>query len=88
VTQFLAHLGPKADTDIKKVTATNVAEFHDAIAGRLAISTANLTLKVLRSAFGAARREGLIDDNPAERVAVLKKRKKQIPAAAPSPFRN
>jgi hypothetical protein len=27
-----------------------------------------------RSAFGAARREGLIDDNPAERVAVLKKK--------------
>jgi len=31
-------------------------------------------LKVLRSAFAVARREGLTDDNPAERVAVLKKR--------------
>jgi hypothetical protein len=56
VNQFLVHLGPKADTDIKKVTPTNVAEFRDAIAGRLAVSTANLTLKTLRSAFGAARR--------------------------------
>jgi integrase len=76
VNQFLVHLGPKADTDIKKVTPTSVAEFRDAIAGRVAVSTANLTLKILRSAFGAARREGLIDDNPAERVAVLKKKKK------------
>jgi integrase len=32
-------------------------------------------LKVLRSVFTVARREGLIDDNPADRVAVLKQRK-------------
>jgi integrase len=34
-------------------------------------------LKILRSAFAVARREGLTDDNTAERVAVLKKKKKE-----------
>ncbi|HZI32326.1 MAG TPA: tyrosine-type recombinase/integrase [Candidatus Binatia bacterium] len=73
-TQFLDHIGRKADMDIKKITPTDVAAFRDAAAQRLAVGTSNLMLKVLRSAFAVARREGLTDDNPAERVAVLKKR--------------
>lgn len=75
VNQFLDHIGRKADTDIKKITPTDVANFRDAAAKRLAIGTANLMLKILRSAFATARREGLIDDNPAERVTVLKRQK-------------
>jgi integrase len=71
---FLTTSDARPTPTSRKVTPTNVAEFRDAIAKRLAVSTANLTLKILRSAFGAARREGLIDDNPAERVAVLKRR--------------
>lgn len=78
VTQFLDHIGrSKADADIKKITPTDIANFRDTAAQRLAVGTANLMLKILRSAFAVARREGLIDDNPAERVAVLKKKKKQ-----------
>ena len=73
VNQFLDHIGRKADADIKKVTPTDVAGFRDAAAKRLAIGTANLMLKILRSAFAVARREGLTDDNPAERVTVLKR---------------
>jgi site-specific recombinase XerD len=73
VNQFLDHIGRKADADIKKITPTDVAGFRDAAAKRLAIGTANLMLKILRSAFAAARREGLMDDNPAERVTVLKR---------------
>ena len=75
-TQFLNHIRHKADADIKKITPTDVADFRDANARRLAVSTANLMLKILRSAFAVARREGLLDDNPAERVSVLKKKKK------------
>ena len=75
INQFLDHIGRKADTDIKKITPTDVAGFRDAAAKRLAIGTANLMLKILRSAFAAARREGLMDDNPAERVTVLKRQK-------------
>jgi integrase len=72
--QFLDHIGRKADSDIKKITPTDVAGFRDAAAKRLAVSSANLMLKILRSVFTAARREGLIDDNPAERVTILKRR--------------
>jgi integrase len=76
ITQFLEHIKHKANADIKKITPTDVAGFRDEAAKRLAVGSANLMLKVLRSAFSTARREGLIDDNPAERVAVLKKKKK------------
>jgi hypothetical protein len=62
VNQFLDHIGRKADADIKKITPTDVAGFRDAAAKRLAVSSANLMLKILRSVFTAARREGLIDD--------------------------
>ena len=76
VKQFLEHTARKADADIKKVTPTDIAGFRDVVAQKLAVGTANLMLKILRSAFAVARREGLIDDNPAERVSVLKKNKK------------
>jgi hypothetical protein len=74
VTQFLDHIKHKADVDIKKITPTDISTFRDDAAQKLAAGTANLMLKILRSAFNTARREGLIDDNPAERVAVLKKK--------------
>ncbi|TAK99859.1 MAG: hypothetical protein EPO07_10510, partial [Verrucomicrobia bacterium] len=82
VKQFLDHIKHKTGADIKKVTATDVAGFRDAAAGRVSVGTANLMLKILRSAFAAARREGLIDDNPAERVTILK-RKKDAPGRRP-----
>ena len=75
VTQFLDHIKHKAAADIKKVTALDVSGFRDAAAQRLSVGTANLMLKVLRSVFATARREGLIDDNPAERVTILKRNK-------------
>jgi integrase len=71
--RFLTHLKGKADADIKKVTPTDVSSFRDGIAESLSVASANLMLKVLRSAFGTARREGLLDDNPAERVTILKR---------------
>lgn len=75
-TQFLDYIKHKADADIKKITPTDISGFRDEAAQRLAVGTANLMLKILRSAFNTAQREGLIDDNPAVRVAVLKKKKK------------
>jgi hypothetical protein len=86
VNQFLDHIGRKADSDIKKITPTDVAGFRDAAAKRVAVSSANLMLKILRSVFTAARREGLIDDNPAERVTTLKRRTDF--SAVRSPCRN
>lgn len=70
---FLDQTKHKAHTDIKKITVSDLTKFRDATAQRLTISTANLHLKILRVAFADARREGLIDENPAERVPILKK---------------
>jgi len=75
IDKFLESIPHKTGADIKKVTATDVSSFRDAAAGRLSVGTANLMLKILRSAFATARREGLIDDNPAERVMTLKRKK-------------
>lgn len=70
---FLEQAQAKANEDIKKITTSDLAKFRDATAERLTVSTANLHLKILRAAFADARREGLIDENPAERVTTLKK---------------
>jgi hypothetical protein len=37
ITQFLGHIGRKADSDIKKITPTDVAGFRDDAAKRLAV---------------------------------------------------
>ena len=78
VTQFLEHIKHKAGADIKKITASDIAGFRDAAAQRLSVGTSNLMLKILRSVFATARREGLMDDNPAERVMILKRKKDAI----------
>lgn len=80
IDKFLESIQHTAGADIKKVTATDVASFRDAAANRLSVGTANLMLKILRSAFATARREGLIDDNPAERVTTLKQKRTPLGA--------
>jgi len=75
VTQFLEHLDKKVKRDISHVSVADVAGFRDAAASRLAIGSVNLMLKILRVAFASARRDGLIDSNPAERVQILKRSK-------------
>ena len=69
---FLELVKTKANADIKKVTVGDCSQFRDATAEKLTPSTANLHLKILRAAFADAKREGLIDENPAERVTILK----------------
>jgi integrase len=75
VNQFLAHLDKRARRDITHISVADVAGFRDAAAQRLAPGSVNLMLKILRVAFASARRDGLIDTNPAERVQTLKRSK-------------
>jgi len=74
VAQFLAHLGSKAKRDISNVTAAEFTKFRDSLAARVTPGTVNVALKVLRSAFAQARRDGLIDVNESERVTLLKRK--------------
>jgi integrase len=73
VKQFIEFLGVKKNRDIVQITPADVSGFRDATARRLAPSTANLMLKIIRVALGQARRDGLIESNPAERVEILKR---------------
>ena len=72
--QFLEYLGPKAKRDIANVTAADITKFRDILAKRVTAGTVNVTLKILRSAFAQARRDGLIDVNETERVSLLKRK--------------
>jgi integrase len=72
--QFTGHLGAKAKRDIASVTAADITRFRDTLAKRVTTGTVNVSLKIIRSAFAQARRDGLIDVNEAERVTLLKRK--------------
>lgn len=72
--QFKEYLGAKAGRDVSNITAADITKFRDSIAKRVTPGTVNVSLKILRSAFAQARRDGLIDVNEAERVTLLKRK--------------
>jgi integrase len=74
VAQFNEHLGSKAKRDISNIRASDISAFRDALAKRVAIGSVNVALKIVRSAFAQARRDGLVDVNEAERVTALKRK--------------
>ena len=70
---FSAFLGlAKSKRDLSTLQASDVARFRDHEAKELSLSTANLSLKVLRVCLGEAVRQGLLTVNPAVRVKLLK----------------
>jgi integrase len=72
VEQFKEFLGMRAHQDITHLGVREITTFRDYQVRRLAPGTVNVSLKILRSALAQARRDGLIDVNPAERVTLLK----------------
>jgi integrase len=74
VSQFKEHIGAKARRDITNITAADITQFRDSLAKRVTPGTVNVALKIVRSAFAQARRDGLVDLNEAERVTLLKRK--------------
>jgi integrase len=74
VAQFKHHLGPKVRREVSAITASDFSEFRAALVQRVASGTVNLTLTIIRGAFAQAKRDGLVDANPAERVGPIKSR--------------
>jgi integrase len=70
--EFTAFLADKASQPIHYVTPAQVAAWRDTAAGKATPRTANNKLKVVRTLFQSAWREGLLTDNPAAKVAALK----------------
>ena len=73
VRPFLEFLGPRADAELMFVTAKDLTKFRDAQAKRLSVASANLGLKILRIGYAQAYRDGLINENPATRVTIIKR---------------
>jgi integrase len=71
--QFLAFLGDRRQRDISAITSRDVAGFRDALSERLSIGSANIALKIVKTAFGSAFRDSLISVNEAAKVPTLTK---------------
>jgi len=72
---FLDTLGPMADNEILLLRKVHIAGFQKKVAKEKSPATANTMLKIIRAMLNEARREELIDNNPAELVTVLKIRR-------------
>lgn len=69
---LLASLGGKADQDIAEIRKEDLARFRDEQGKRVARTTANVYLKVVRIIFAAAEADGLLLRNEARHVKKLK----------------
>ena len=65
VTDFLAHIGVKADRLLREITPADIRSYRDALKRKgLAAPTVNHAVKILRMPFRAAHDAGYIDINP------------------------
>jgi len=74
IQSFLDHLGDRAHVDLAHLRSRDIADWRDAIAGKVTSSTVNFGIKVVRAALNSARRDGLVSENEATKVTILKTR--------------
>jgi integrase len=72
--RFLKSLGSDADRDLGNVTKTRITEYRNELADKLAVPTVNRDIKIVRSIFGQARRDGYLFQDPAQGVSIIKRR--------------
>lgn len=72
-TKFLEFLGQTAEQPIDGLERSHVAAFKTELTKTLSTKTVNHYLKCIRMMFKAARRDGLIEEDPAEFVDAIKK---------------
>ena len=73
---FIAYLGSKAEQDISHLNSREISAVRDQLAEKLTPSSANLMVKVIRTALKQALRDGFVDTNEASRVTLIKRLKK------------
>jgi len=78
VKQFLVFLGYRGEEDIARISTQDVAKFRNTEADRVSVASANLALKIIKSALREAYRRGLIHTNPADRVPGVKRSKAEV----------
>lgn len=73
VERFLATLGePKASRNLETLRAAELVAMRDRLAKELSKATANMFSKVIKTALGAAVRQGVLTANPAAALGKLK----------------
>ena len=70
--RFVDFIGEQADESIDGIDRTCVSSFKAFLAKNLAPKTVNHNVKCLRMLFKAAKRDGLVSEDPAEFVETLK----------------
>jgi integrase len=70
--KFLAFLGERSERPLDEITRAQIVSFRDEQLAQSAPATANLTLNIVKMLFKAARRDGVVLDNPAEGVKTVK----------------
>lgn len=73
IEKFLTFLRHDADLDISLITRAHITSFRNDLAQKVAPATANVDLKTIKRVFRAAKRDGFIDDNPAEFVDTIRR---------------
>jgi integrase len=74
VNRFLAFLGGDANRQLGNVTKTQIADYRNQLADKLAPATVNRDVKIIRSIFRQARQDGYLFQDPAEGVSIIKQR--------------
>lgn len=77
LTKFMTFIGDRADVPLAEITAKEITAFRNHETKTLAGKTVNHDLKCLRSLFKAARRDGLLSEDPTEFVDVVKEKPAQ-----------
>lgn len=73
ITHFQSWLGDFAKRPLAEIETRHFLAYRDALAERLSPTSCNQGVKILRSVFEDARRDGYISDNPAKDCGTLKK---------------
>lgn len=72
IADLIETLGEQANQPIPYITKAHLAGWRDTSASKTSARTVNNKLKVVRTLFQSAWRDGFITDNPAAKISVLK----------------
>jgi integrase len=70
--KFVAFLGDRAADPISEIARQDIVSFRRSLSEKVSPKTANHDLKAVRMLFRAARRDGLISEDPAEFVEAVR----------------
>ena len=74
MTKFLSFLGSLANLPIEEITKASIVGYRNTLAKNLSARSVNHDLTVVKMLFLAARRDGVISENPAEFVEAIRSR--------------